>query len=476
MKFILTFYCCLSFAVAFAQQPASTENYRHPCIPRQEMDSIKARIWANKNSPERQRLRATVQEQRTEALGSHAFIWPLVSAPHFYQPWHSYIGNYVDLNSMSNGDGDTSTLRDYNCGKRTYDTEGGYDHSGIDIGIAPFGWKGMDDEDVYVRAAEGGIIVDKRDGNPSRNCVFGFPDQGLSNFIAIEHSDGSVTYYIHMKAGTLTSKGTGDIVRTGEYLGVVGSSGNSTGPHLHFQVEDEFGAIIDPFQNGACNRPTGVGSLWANEEPYYNKKILSVFTMELPWVQGSCNTMTNTGVSEIVNYKNHFSASGDFLYFSAAVRDITENNSIRLRVYNPSNTLLYDNSFTFANTLGEKYVLPSQFLALPSVVGTYRLLCTYNGQNEAHFFTVGCPGDQILTGSRSANTGVISGGSVNSTETILASAHNTEYQAETFIQFNPGFTATNGCQFRARIDACTPGGQFAGSRLKKYYANEINNR
>ncbi len=445
-----------------------------PCIPAQEMERIKAKIWAGKNSPQRQLLRAAVHEQRTEALGSHAFIWPLVPAPHFYQPGYYAIGNYVDLNPMSNGGGDTSTLRDYNCGKRTYDTPGGYDHSGIDIGIAPFGWKGMDDEDVYIRAAEGGIVVGRRDGQVSRNCVFGAPNQGLSNFIAIEHSDGSIAYYFHMKEGTVTNKYDGNIVATGEYLGVVGSSGNSTGPHLHFEIQDEYGAVMDPFQNGSCNSPTGVGSLWANEEPYFNKKILSVFTMELPWIAGSCNTNLNTGVSETVKYKNHFSTAGDFIYFSAAVRDITLNNSLRLRVYSPSGSLLYDNSFTFTGALDEKYVLPSQFLALPSTVGTYRLLCTYNGQNEAHFFTVGCPGAQTLSGNRAANTGVISGSTIHSTETIVALAKNTEYQAETYIQLNPGFSAITSTEFRARIDDCTVGKQRTGvtNRLR----DKLNNK
>ncbi len=453
MKSFFLLCCLLGYMLLHAQQIN-----KQSCISKQQMDSIKARIWAGKNSPERQRLRAAVQEQRTEAIGSHAFIWPLVAAPHFYQPGCYYISNYVDLDPMSGGG--ASTLRDYNCGTRTYDTPGGYDHDGIDIGTAPFGWLGMDNEDVYVRAAEGGVIVDRRSGQTSRNCVFGFPNQGLSNFVAIEHSDGSVAYYIHMKQGTVTLKGIGDIVRTGEYLGVVGSSGNSTGPHLHFEVQDEFGAIMDPFQNGPCNRPTGVGSLWANEEPYYNKKILSVFTMLLPWIGGDCNTNTNTGISEIVNYKNHFStAGGDFMYFSVAVRDITENNTIRLRIYNPSNSVLYDNTFTFTGTLGEKYVLPSQFLALPPTTGTYRLLCTYNGQNEAHFFTVGCPGAQTLSGSRSSNTGVISGSTINSTETMASNVRNTEYQAETFVQLNPGFTATSGSEFRARIDDCTVGQQ-----------------
>ena len=50
------------------------------------------------------------------------------------------------------------------------------------------------------------------------------------------HADGSVAWYGHMKAGSLTNKAVGQTVSSGEYLGIVGSSGNSTGPHLHFGI------------------------------------------------------------------------------------------------------------------------------------------------------------------------------------------------------------------------------------------------
>lgn len=442
------FFIVLMFTAAsvYAQKIS-----RQSCVSKQEMDSIQAKIRAGKNSPERTRLRAALQQENTEAFGAHAFIWPLVAAPHFYQPGVHAIGQYVDLNPASSGGGN-NTLLDYNCGTRTYDLEGGYDHQGIDIGTAPFGWNNMVNNNVYVRAAEGGIIVARADGNASWNCAFGM---GSSNTIAIEHSDGSVAYYFHMKEGSVTSRQEGQLVRTGEYLGVVGSSGNSTGPHLHFEVQDEFGNVIDPFQNGPCNRPSGVGSLWAGEEPYIHKKILSVFTTEFSWAGGSCTN--GNGSAESVSYKNHFSAAGDFAYIAAAVRDAVNGDGLRLRVYNPSGGLIYDNTTLLSVNFDAKWVLPSQLVALPAVTGTYRLLCTYNGQNEAHLFTVGCSGAQTLSGGRVSNTGVISGSSINSTETIANGVKDTEYQAGTFIQFNPGFTAASGSEFLGRIDACTVG-------------------
>jgi hypothetical protein len=129
-------------------------------------------------------------------------------------------------------------------------------------------------------------------------------------------------------------------------------------------------------------------------------------------------------------------------------------------MYKPDGSEIYDSIFTYGNTFTTRYTVPLQGMVLPTDQGTYRLLCTYNGQSEPHFFTVGCPASQVLSGSRSSNTGVISGGSVTSTETFSATTINTEYQAETFIQLDPGFTATAGSEFRGRINNCTVGGQL----------------
>jgi murein DD-endopeptidase MepM/ murein hydrolase activator NlpD len=458
MKKLFLFICCLQVAISFAQQKKTA------CVSHEEMKEIRLKIKATREHLVRQGKLNNVSAARTTAY-NHAFVWPVVAAPNYqHKPACYYISNYVDLNGTSTG-GDDASLEDYNCGTRTYDNEpdedgNGYDHSGIDIAIGPFGWKMMDDENVHVVAAEGGVIVGKRTGEFSRTCSKdGVSRTSAGNYIAIEHSDGVTTYYMHMKNGTLTSKDSGDVVVTGEYLGVVGSSGNSTGPHLHFQVESPGGGILDPFQNGTCNDNYAgliTRSLWANEEPYYNRRILSVFTLSAPWTNASCDQSgVSYGTSEVVPYSNHFNTNS-FVWLSAAVRDLNSTTPVRLRVLNPSGTELYDNTFDY-NNYSSRVIIPAQPLLVGTSVGTYRLLCTYNGQTETHFFTVGCPASQTLSGNRGSNSGVISGGSINSTETILNTSYNAEYQAETYIQLNPGFTATAGCDFRAKIDPCTAG-------------------
>ena len=68
---------------------------------------------------------------------------------------------------------------------------------------------------------------------------------GAGNYIAIEHGGGWKTYYFHLSA---YSVGNGQQVSQGQQIGVTGSTGNSTGPHLHFEIRTtpNYGSAINP--------------------------------------------------------------------------------------------------------------------------------------------------------------------------------------------------------------------------------------
>ncbi|PVG81792.1 hypothetical protein DDE18_16160 [Nocardioides gansuensis] len=70
--------------------------------------------------------------------------------------------------------------------------------------------------------------------------------------VRIDHGDGVETWYAHM---SLVSVATGDLVDAGTVVGAVGSEGNSTGPHLHFEVRRD-GVPVDPMVvlTGASSR------------------------------------------------------------------------------------------------------------------------------------------------------------------------------------------------------------------------------
>jgi len=59
--------------------------------------------------------------------------------------------------------------------------------------------------------------------------------RSYGEYVVINHHDGTMTLYAHMLADSRTVN-PGDYVEQGEVIGQVGSTGNSTGPHLHFEV------------------------------------------------------------------------------------------------------------------------------------------------------------------------------------------------------------------------------------------------
>ena len=65
-----------------------------------------------------------------------------------------------------------------------------------------------------------------------------------ANYIVIDHGNGVQTYYCHLKTGSFKVS-VGDHVEQGTILAESGAAGNTTGPHLHFEVRDG-GTIVDP--------------------------------------------------------------------------------------------------------------------------------------------------------------------------------------------------------------------------------------
>ena len=94
-------------------------------------------------------------------------------------------------------------------------------HAGLDL-AAPAG--------TPVRAAAGGTVTHAG------------PSGTYGNLVTIRHADGVETRYAHLSAVTVT---TGTHIEPGQELGNVGSTGASTGPHLHFEVR-QAGKPLDP--------------------------------------------------------------------------------------------------------------------------------------------------------------------------------------------------------------------------------------
>ena len=72
----------------------------------------------------------------------------------------------------------------------------------------------------------------------------GWNEQGYGNFVVIDHQIDYVTLYSHL-SDILVAEG--DVVGQGQMIGTVGSTGNSTGAHLHFEIRD-FGRRTNPLE------------------------------------------------------------------------------------------------------------------------------------------------------------------------------------------------------------------------------------
>jgi murein DD-endopeptidase MepM/ murein hydrolase activator NlpD len=368
--FLLLLAFFLSLPFAFSQttlEPGGGGNYdaylkfRDDVSP-EHRAAIIQQLQANERG-----LRSTgVLQQHFQPLAT-SFQWPVKQAPNFYQNGFYGISNYIDNNLSYPG-----LVIDYNCGTRTYDQASGYNHKGTDIFNWPFPWQKMAQGAVQVVAAAAGTIIGKDDGFSDQSCALCSGCQW--NAVYIMHADGSVAWYGHLKLASLTSKLVGQTVAAGEYLGVVGSSGNSTGPHLHFEVytNGSYTSLVDPWA-GPCNAFNGLTSWWATQEPYYVPTLNAIMT------HGAPPSMTGCPAGEIVNEKVNF-VSGETVYFGGYYRDQLVGQQAFHTIYRPDNSVYASWIQNFNVNYDASWWWYSRILPNPAPAGMWRYQVNYNGQ------------------------------------------------------------------------------------------------
>jgi Meckel syndrome type 1 protein len=139
---------------------------------------------------------------------------------------------------------------------------GSHRHAGIDI-AAPTG--------TAVRAASCGTVT-----TAGAEGAYG-------NLVCIEHAGGTTTCYAHLSR---IAARVGQQVRAGEVIGRVGSTGRSTGPHLHFEVREN-GRAVDP-------KPVLAGT---KELPTEQRRAMRASTRTSPTARRSTRARTATTYS-----------------------------------------------------------------------------------------------------------------------------------------------------------------------------------
>lgn len=142
------------------------------------------------------------------------------------------------------------------------------DHTGTDF-LLLGGFTTMDSGSAAVFAAADGEVVFVHDGEYDR-CALDLQAQQVlcedggpvtpANAITVLHADGVATRYLHLMKDSIVVA-QGDHVTCGQPMALVGSSGNSSAPHLHFEVLDTDGAPVDAYA-GRYSHPE---SYWAEQ-------------------------------------------------------------------------------------------------------------------------------------------------------------------------------------------------------------------
>ena len=162
------------------------------------------------------------------------FRWPL-----HHTAGHPYTA-YYDNNGSAGGS------LDWKCGTFSYNG-----HKGTDIGVA--GW--------WTYSGAAGNLWSWYDGCPTVGYVGSGCGDGFGNFIKLSHgyADGRnwYTIYAHFQSGSVVAQNHACSSR----VGITGSSGNSSGYHLHFEVNAYGHPNDDPF-SGSCSGPV---SYWCNQ-------------------------------------------------------------------------------------------------------------------------------------------------------------------------------------------------------------------
>jgi len=174
-------------------------------------------------------------------------------------------------------------------------------HNGVDIG-------GLE-QGAPVYAAAAGTVKDA-----GFNAVDGY-------YVRLDHGNGLESFYAHC-AWVLVK--TGDEVAMGRTIATVGSTGNSTGPHLHFEIWRD-GAAQDPmdYYQTTILRQEGNKDILgldggSEAERYYEAGSLPLFQIAFSRLSGE----------DRLTWMEKLYGSGDFAFFSVALRTLDEDDPL----------------------------------------------------------------------------------------------------------------------------------------------------
>jgi len=220
------------------------------------------------------------------------------------------IANYFDSQPA------VSKVRDYmgNSGQDAVTYDG---HAGIDFELPSF--RPMD-SGFPVLAAADGVVEGAFDQAPDRNrtCV---KEEG--NHVKLRHANGFATIYEHLRRDSIVVR-VGDRVSAGMPLGLVGSSGCSSFPHLHLELVDCYGHSLDVMGERMFEAP-----------PVYARSMPAT-VMETTLFQPAIHDMSNVmepGTTDLNQITAGYEAS-----IGVTVANMKAGDIIRIEFLSPNNS------------------------------------------------------------------------------------------------------------------------------------------
>ena len=272
-----------------------------------------------------------------------------------------YIPYFVDL------DPGTGAIRDFRCGNNTFDT-----HTGHDPYVRSFTEQ---DIGVPVFAAMDGVVESVHDGEPDRNTT----DAGQPmNSIVLRHGNQK-TLYQHLKRNSIRVS-PGQTVTAGTQIAEVGSSGGSTGPHLHFEVQVD-GQPYEPFA-GPCRPGT---SLLATQDQMLDSSVVLGVALSAQ----KFTDFRSIPYDEVPKTGTFLFGNAQRIYFNALIGNLPPESTYLIEVEKPNGARLE----------GRRGILTTQGVLLGDFsftlefdlnrVGEWNVLLTVNGERIATIpFTV----------------------------------------------------------------------------------------
>ena len=295
----------------------------HVCLSKENRDLIKENIQTNIEG-----LGITINKSTSTTPN---FEWPLAVSDQLDFFDYNGITNFLDHDNTPN-------ILDYNCEDRSYNG-----HKGTDFVLWPFPWYLYENEFVEVVAAQAGVIIEKFDGQFDSNCTW-VGNNSTWNAVYLMHDDGYITWYGHLKENILTSKSIGETVEQGEFLGYVASSGFSDIPHLHFEVYDDEGVLVDPF-SGSCSTSE---SLWSNQRTYRKPTVNALLT------HSNAPELGCPVPNEIPHFSNQFNP-GEVIYLAAYFQDQMANEAYNYSIISPDGLVVSNWSHSSTETFNLSY-------------------------------------------------------------------------------------------------------------------------